>query len=406
MPEPAATDPFEHAKTLFFNGLACFGARRFAEAEQHFLASLALVPGRLTTLVNLAATRLALSRPQEALQTADQVLAVEPENRDAWIQRASALGNLGRHEEALASFEKLLALDGRLGEGWLRRGQTLQSLNRHDEALVSYERALAIDPTLARAWSNLGGILREAGRLEEAAQAYEQAIAHGGNAELNGYYLASVRGRNTPATAPKRYVQPLFDEYAGEFDQHLVQVLHYRAHKVLVGHLEGPTPARRFRSALDLGCGTGLCGPLVKPLAERLAGVDLSERMLDKARALGLYERLVHADITHYLNTTDERFDLVLAADVFIYIGDLASVFAAVHRVMEAAGVFCFSAESASSEAHDFELLPSLRYAQSERYVRELAVRHGFEVARLVHEPVREDQRRSIDGMFVYLTRR
>ncbi|MBA3597126.1 MAG: methyltransferase domain-containing protein [Methylibium sp.] len=405
MPEPAATDPFEQAKTLFFDGLACFGARRFADAEQHFLASLALVPGRLTTLVNLAATRLALSRPQEALAAADQVLAVEPENRDAWIHRASALGDLGRHEEALAGFEKLLALDGALGEGWLRHGQTLQSLNRHDEALVSYERALAIDPKLARAWSNLGGILREARRLDEAAHAYEQAIAHGGNAELNGYYLASIRGRNTPTTAPKRYVQPLFDEYAGEFDEHLVQVLHYRAHKVLVGHLQGLN-VRRFRSALDLGCGTGLCGPLVKPLAERLAGVDLSDRMLDKARALGLYERLVHADITDYLNTTDERFDLVLAADVFIYIGDLAPVFAAVHRVMESAGVFCFSAELTSSESHDFELLPSLRYAQSERYVRELAARHGFEVARLLREPVREDQRQSIDGMFVYLTRR
>lgn len=405
MPEPSAIDPFEQAKTLFFDGLACFGARRFAEAEQRFLASLALVPGRLTTLVNLAATRLALSRPREALETADQVLAVEPENRDAWIHRASALGNLGRHEEALAGFEKLLALDGELGEGWLRHGQTLQALNRHDKALVSYERAVAIDPTLARAWSNLGGILREAKRLDEAAHAYEQAIIHGGNAELNGYYLASVRGQNTPAIAPKHYVRPLFDEYAGEFDEHLVQVLHYRAHKVLIGHLQ-ELIARRFRSALDLGCGTGLCGPLVKPMAERLTGVDLSERMMDKARTLGLYERLVHADIVDYLSTTEERFDLVLAADVFIYIGDLAPVFAALHRVMEPAGVFCFSAELAGSESQDFELLPSLRYAQSERYLRELAARHGFVVTRLLREPVREDQRKPIDGMFVYLTRR
>ncbi|MBA2723120.1 MAG: tetratricopeptide repeat protein [Methylibium sp.] len=405
MPEPATTDPFERAKTLFFDGLACFGARRFAEAQQHFLAALALVPGRVSVLANLAATQLALSRPQEALESADQVLAVEPDNRDAWIHRASALGDLGRHEEALAGHDKVLALDGGLAEIWLRRGQTLQSLNRHDEALVSYERALAIDPTRARAWSNLGGILREAKRLDEAAHAFEQAIAHGANAELNGYYLASVGGRNAPATAPKNYVQPLFDDYAGEFDQHLVEVLHYRAHKVLIGHLERLSP-RRFESALDLGCGTGLCGPLVKPMARQLTGVDLSGRMLDKARALGVYEQLVQAEIVEYLSTTNERFDLVLAADVFIYVGDLAPVFAAVHRVLEAGGMFCFSAELAGSEARDFELLPSLRYAQSERYLRELAARHGFEVTRLLCEPVREDQRKSIDGMFVYLTRR
>jgi len=406
MPEPATTDPFEHAKSLFLEGLACFGTRRFVDAEQRFLASLTFVPGRVSTLVNLAATQLELSRPREALATADQVLAVEPDNLDAWFHRATALGHLGRHEDALAGFEKALSLDRRPAPVWLRHGQTLQALNRHDEALGSYERALAIDPTLAQAWSNRGGILREAKRLDEAAHAFEQAIAHGGNAELNGYYLASVGGRHTPATAPKNYVQPLFDDYADEFDEHLVRVLHYRAHEVLIGHLERLKNPRRFDSALDLGCGTGLCGPLVKPLTARLTGVDLSSRMIDKARALGVYERLIHADIVEYLSTTADRFDLVLAADVFIYIGDLAPVFAAVHRVMEAAGVFCFSAELAGSESQDFELLPSLRYAQSERYLRELAARHGFEVARLLREPVREDQRKSIGGMFVYLTRR
>jgi len=158
-----------------------------------------------------------------------------------------------------------------------------------------------------------------------------------------------------------------------------------------------------FRSALDLGCGTGLCAPYLKPLTGELTGVDLSRQMLEKARALGLYERLVHADIVSHMTQTDERHDLVTAADVFIYVGDLAPVFSALDRVLEPGGIFCFSAETAADENADFELLPSLRYAHSERYLRELAARHGLRVARLVRSPIRDDQREPIAGMFVYL---
>lgn len=391
---------------LFVEGLGCHEAGRFEDAERCYLASLALLPGRVSTLVNLAATRIELSRPQEALDVADQVLAIEPDNFDAWFHRGTALGHLGRHEEALANFEKALALDARHAEPWLRHGQVLQRLKRPAQALGSYERALAIDPSLAQAWSYRGGILQEMKRLTEAAHAFEQAIAHGADAELNGYYLASVDARNPPATAPRGYVQSLFDDYAGQFDEHLVQVLHYRAHTVLTKHLEGLARGGRFRSALDLGCGTGLCGPLVKPMTEQLTGVDLSAPMMDKAKTLGVYDRLAHADIVEYLRTTDQNYDLVLAADVFIYIGDLAPIFGAVHRAMDRSGVFCFSAEIAGDAAGGFELRPSLRYAHSERYLRALAAQHGFEIVEMSREPIREDQREPMDGLFVYLARR
>lgn len=402
MPAP---EDFERAKQLFVEALGCFEAGHFEDAEQRFLSSLDLLPGRVSTLVNLAATRLELARPQEALGAADQVLAIEPDNLDAWFHRGSALGQLGRHAEALASYEKLLAIDGHLAQPWFRHGQTLQSLDRHEQALASYGRALEIDPGLAQAWSNRGGILRETMRLEEAAHAFKHAIAHGGDVELNAYFLASVDARAVPASAPGHYVESLFDDYAGQFDEHLVRVLNYRAHIVLAKHLEGLARGR-FKSALDLGCGTGLCGPLVKPMAERLTGVDLSSRMLDKARALGVYDHLVQADIVDYLRTTDRSYDLVLAADVFIYVGELSPVFAAAYQSLNAAGIFCFSAELAQRDDQDFELLPSLRYAHSQRYLRELAAQHRFEIVKLLREPMREDQRRSIEGLFVYLTRR
>jgi predicted TPR repeat methyltransferase len=162
----------------------------------------------------------------------------------------------------------------------------------------------------------------------------------------------------------------------------------------------------RFVSALDLGCGTGLCGPLVRPLAERLTGVDLSARMIEKARSLAVYDRLEQGDVIEFLEGNGgERWDLVLAADVFIYVGDLEPVFARLERAM-AEGVFCFSVESLASEGDEMRLLPSLRYAHSEPYLERLAARHGFAVAVMKHAPVREDQGEVIEGLYVILRRK
>jgi len=429
------TDPFEQAKHLFLQGLRDFEAGRLQEAERAFEASLELLPGRVSTLVNLGATKLRLSKPLEALGALDQALAREPGDRDAWGHRGEALARLGRYEEALASCDKAIAIDagflpalqGRAmvltrlrryeealiafdqlaallpwnGEIWQHRGQTLQKLGRHAEALLSYDKALSLNRGLAEAWSLRGGILKDQRRFAEAVECFREALTHGGDAELNRYFLASLVGRDAPASAPQRYVQSLFDDYADTFDEHLVNVLRYEAHRFLVDNLRGVGP-ERFGAALDLGCGTGLCGPLVKPAVQRLDGVDLSPLMLDKARALGVYEQLVQGDLMEHLRGTPQTYDLVLSADVFIYVGDLEPVFAGVSRVMNRGGVFCFSVEQAGDE-QTFQLTTHQRYAHSERYVRQLAERHGFETVKMLRHAIREDQREPTAGLYFYL---
>lgn len=429
------TDTFEQAKQHFLQGTADFEAGRLQQAEHAFETSLALVPGRPSTLVNLGATRLRLSKPAEALEALDQALAREPGDRDAWCHRYEALARLERYEEALVSCDKAIAIDAHCAPAWQgralllaqmrrfpdalsaldrlaslvpeqagtlqRRGQLLQKLGRHDQALIAYDQALALDRTLAQAWAARGGILMDQGRIEEAIECYRQAIAQGGDAALNGYFLASLTGRDAPAGAPSRYVQSLFDDYAETFDAHLVSVLRYEAHRFLVDNLRG-IGSERFDAALDLGCGTGLCAPLLKPAVQRLDGVDLSPLMLEKARALGLYGELVRADLVQHLHSTPRSYDLVLAADVFIYVGDLEPVFAGVRRVLQQRGVFCFSVEQAD-ETQTVLLNPHQRYAHSERYVRQLAARHGFRIARMLRHAIREDRREPIPGLYFYL---
>jgi predicted TPR repeat methyltransferase len=368
---------FERARQHFLDGLGHLEAGRLAAAERSFLDSLAHLPGRVSTLVNLAAVRLRLSRPAEALQAADEVLAQAPDERDGWLHRSTALAQLGRTQEALAA----------------------------------YDRLLQIDPGLAQAWVDRGSLLREMHRLDEAARCFERAIALGADNELTRYYLASVSPTPVPPTAPRAYVETLFDTYADDFDQHLVDTLGYQAHRVLAEPLprllKGVVPR-----AIDLGCGTGLCGALLRPLTRNLTGVDLSAAMLDKAAALGVYDQLVQADLVDHLLQHERAgaapLDLVVATDVFIYVGALESVFAAVRPVLAPAGLFCFSVELAphgpADGPRDVVLQPSLRYAHGLPYLLRLARAHGLTVVHQVRQPVRRDQHEAIDGLFVYLT--
>jgi predicted TPR repeat methyltransferase len=432
------TPAFDAAKQAFFDGVAHLEAARWAEGEAALRRSLLHLPGRPSTLQNLALALLRQDRPAEALAALAPVLAAEPDSAAAWshhaeallalarddeaaaslarllalapdrhaarLQRGLALSRLQRHAEALACYEQLCEAQPAHAAAWLHRGQALQALQRHDEALPCFDRAPAADPTLAEAWSHRGAMLKDRLQLEEAAHCFRQALAHGADAALNQYLLASVTGQAAPAQSPRPYVRFLFDSYADGFDEHLVQVLHYDAPRRLVDGLaaQGFT---RFASALDLGCGTGLCGEALRGHCGRLDGVDLAPQMLARARERGVYDELVEAEIGDHLQATRTRYQLVLAADVFIYVGDLAAVFDGVWRVLAPGGVFAFSAERAD-DAHDFRLLPSSRYAHSRRYLEALAARTGFTVCRIDEQPLREDQRRPVAGLYVTLQRR
>ena len=363
-------DSMAQARQHFLDGVVHFEASRLTDAEHSFEAALALAPGRPSVLANLGAARVRLGKYEEALPVLQQATAAEPGNADAWGHLGTACAGTGRMEDALKAFD----------------------------------RALQINPDLTEGWSRLGGVMRELGQLDEAAGCYERAIALGADDALHRYYLASVRGGSAPGAPPREYVETLFDTYADDFQGHLTGALRYQAHEVLVRHLPAPA-AGRWRSVLDLGCGTGLCGPLVQPLADRTDGVDVSARMLEQARATGAYTDLVHADLGPWLAQAQRQDDLVLAADVFIYVGALEPVFAGVARVLAPGGVFAFSVEELPGD-EDLRLMPSLRYAHSEAYVRRLAQAHGMQVRNTLRAPIREDQRRPIEGLYVYLAGR
>lgn len=359
---------FEQARNLFLEGVAHYQAGRLQQAEQKFAGALALMPGRPSVLTNLGAVRLKLGRAEEAVALLQEAIAQEPDNAEALGHCGTALAELGRPAAALPYFE----------------------------------RALAANPGLPALWTLRGTALRELGRLPEAAQAFREALARGGDADLLRYYLAGLHEGQAPQHPPRQYVQALFDGYADGFDAHLVQALRYDAPRLLLQRLA--STGRRWNSALDLGCGTGLGGPHLRAVADRVTGVDLSANMLAKAAALGEYDALEQADVLEYLAAGRDSFDLVIAADVFIYVGALDEVFARLAQRVAPGGTFCFTVEE--SGGAEVELRSSLRYAHSEAGIRRLAQAHGFVVDALERRPVREEQRVPIPGIFAWLTRR
>lgn len=363
------SETLEQARRFFLDGVAHFEADRLEQAARSFEAALSLAPGRPSVLTNLGATWLRLGRWADAVPLLEEATAAEPGHLEAWAHLGTALAELGQAGPA-------------------------------EQALA---RALALDPSRVMLWSHRGGLLRELGRLPESAQCYERALALGADPQLNRYYLSAVRATEVPPAPPRDYVESLFDRYAQEFQGHLVQDLRYQAHEVLVQGLV-PLGRARYPSVLDLGCGTGLIGPLLQAMADHIDGVDLSAGMLEGARATGAYRSLVHADVAEYLRTAQRQVDLVLAADVFIYVGALEAVFEGVARILAPGGVFAFSVE-ALPDGQDLRLLPSLRYAHSEAYVRRLAQQHGLLVRAVVRAPIREDQRQPVEGLYLYLAK-
>ena len=394
---PPAPD-FDAAKRAFEQGLAHHTAGRLTDAEASYRASLAALPGRPSTLANLGAVRLQLGRGVDALPLLDAALAAQPGHAEAASHRALALAELGRDAEALAAFDAAIAVAPSTPVLHYHRALCLARLDHPVDALAAFDAAIALAPDHADAWARRGGLLKDMGRADAAAESIARGIALGADAQVHGYLLASLTGRDAPRHAPASYVRQLFDAYAPQFDRHLVDTLDYRVPEriaeLVQRHSDGPIAV-----ALDVGCGSGLCAPpLERAAVQRLHGVDLSPRMIERAAAAGRYERLWCGELVSHLQRSDERYELVVAADVFIYVGDLDAAVAGVRRVLDAGGLFGWSVERAADGVADFELRPTTRYAHAARYMQALAQRHGFVECAVEASTLRLDQGHPVAG--------
>lgn len=261
------------------------------------------------------------------------------------------------------------------------------------------EQAVELAPGWAAGWFQVGIFHEKAGNMDQAAIAFEKTLAIVPKDTFGAALkLAHLKGESVarPETA---YVEALFDDYADRFDASLVGKLNYQVPQLLSGLIRGLVEVRTFNHCIDLGCGTGLMAGALGTAARRFTGIDLSAGMLAKAAEKGLYQSLVQADLAAGLEGAAPA-DLIVAADVFMYFGDLAPVFSAsAQRLMED-GVFAFSVELSGTDA-GFELRPSLRHAHSKNYVLAAMAEAGLEPLDLQTAVIRKDGADDIEGLLV-----
>jgi len=257
--------------------------------------------------------------------------------------------------------------------------------------------ALELAPRWAAGWFRLGEMQEAAGLLDQAARAWVMALKLDPADRLGAALKLELIGKAPVAMAPpSAFVETLFDHYADGFEEALVRKLGYRLPDFLGRAIREARPGR-FWLALDLGCGTGLTGEKLRPFVDRLEGYDISAGMLRKAKAKGIYDRLAKVDLQHFSHT-GAAADLVVAADVFIYMGALERIVGAVAGMLAEDGLFAFSVETLAGGG-DFALLPSRRYAHSEAYARRVLSANGLAVLSLESVVIRHDRLDPVAGL-------
>ncbi|MDO8605787.1 MAG: tetratricopeptide repeat protein [Phaeospirillum sp.] len=376
------------------------------EAAHHLEQALAQRPDWPVALHNYGLILRALGQPERAVAILSGAVALRHDHAGSRANLAGALRDLGRLEEARVQAEHAARITPRDPAGWLELGLTRKLQGLPEGAAAAFERAATAAPRSIEAHWCLAEIRRELGDNSRAAAHYRRCLEldpddrHG--AALG---LAQVGAAPTPERAPDAYVRQLFDDYADKFDAALVDKLAYRAPALLANALSRILERRRSLDVLDAGCGTGLAAPILRPLAARLDGVDLSPSMIEKARLRGLYDDLAVDELGAALNARPGRYDLVVAADVLVYFGDLGPVLAAAHSALRPGGVFAFTVERAE-DCTSYILGPKNRYAHAPDYVRDHAEAAGFAVVLAEPAATRQEAGADVPGLVVALRKR
>jgi predicted TPR repeat methyltransferase len=303
----------------------------------------------------------------------------------------------GAKQDALAEAREAVSLNPDIAVAVLALGEALLAVEALPTAIAELQRALRLDPGLTRARELIAQAWLAAGEADKALENLRELD------EPPAAMIAAAEAIKTSPRSDPGYVRHLFDQFSADYDSRMLGQLSYAAPQILLDLAGMVMPGRKALSILDLGCGTGLAGAVFKPLAARLDGVDLSPAMIEKARARQIYDHLDVTDLETALCTAGPSYDLILAADTLVYLGDLKPVFAAAPARLAPDGYFLFTAEKADGDG--FELGPKRRWRHSEAYLRRLAEEAGFSVAGLVAAAPRSEANQPVEGFAVALAR-
>lgn len=324
----------------------------------------------------------------------------------------TALLAAGDVRGALAEAREAVSLNPDVPAVLVALGEALLAAENLPAAIAELQRAQRLDPEHRQARFLTGRAWAQAGEADKALEIFASLDSAGPapDASLLAEWTARARAMKDAARSDPGYVRHLFDQFAPDYDTRMRGSLAYAAPEILrdlfalVSGADMMRQGRKGLAILDLGCGTGLCGAAFKPLASRLDGMDLSPAMIEKAQARGVYDDLIVGDIEAVLAQPGPSYDLILAADTLVYLGDLGPSFRGARARLAPQGYFLFTVEAADAGfSGDYSLGPKRRWRHSEAYLRAAAAAAGFTVAGLVTAAPRQEAGLPVAGFAVAL---
>lgn len=338
-------------------------------------------------MINIANTYYYLGKYVLALEFAKKSLAKHPSSMTALILAGNSLNALGRPEKAIDMYLSAYEIDEKNPDLLNYLSEAYHSINDWENCLLFAWRYIKHSPETTNSLQlNFGYLLYEcySEKSAELAQKYaykwlkrfpdSKFARHMGNALIDGKAL-----QNSDA----EFIKETFDTFAEDFDTTLAN-LEYQAPNLIEEALKKYLKVSIFNKykILDLGCGTGLCGEKIKKFAsyKGLIGVDLSAKMLEQARTKKLYSLLICDDICHYMENSQYFFDVIVAADLWTYFGDLTKAFVRVSRSLLPNGLFVFTVTENVRNTEDFFLAPSGRFVHTQSYVERVLKSAGLRI--------------------------
>jgi predicted TPR repeat methyltransferase len=384
---------------------------RCGEAAGHFRVAAELEPSRAEWQYGLAGALARTGESAAALDVWSRLLERRPDN--AMVHRALArlYAGSGRSGEAIDHFREALFLDAGDADTAVEFADALIASGDPLSAVEALQPILRRSPELAAGHLVVGRAWLELGERKKAIDALRHCLAADPADPATAQALIDRIEGDFTETMSQAYVRALFDRYAERFDDDLTIRLKYQAPQVLRTMVDqirgGGADKPALLDILDVGCGTGLAGVAFRSLAGRLHGSDLAPRMVEKARQRGVYDYLEVADLGEGIARTPAAWDLVVAADVLVYVGDLAPAMRAAALGLRPGGLFCASVEQGVEKGggDGFALGPARRYTHSPAYIRRTAAEAGLDLIVLEEAIPRWEKGQPVSGL-VFAARR